>query len=374
MVKNSIDLATVAVRAPWQYAQTDRLRRLMSSAWDVTSSEVNVAAGLDWRVYQSPAYVYSGDVQAPVDEGGYVAASVPLGAFKLVGKRRSTNGDVVPSYFLNLCDDSHEVLGVVQKRYRIVQNHAAPELFDRLVKAGGGTYEAAGVFRHGAQVWWLLLLRGIGLVNLNGGEELEMYALLMNSHDGSTSVTVGLLPLRATGQTVLAWTLPRCKRLIQVKHCGTADKHGQGPTRLIELAHAYRDALVSAADELLHTPFSAAELAGFLDALIPTPTAVVRGGRVVNRRGLTVAEQTKALIEEIYLYHPTQTHIQGTLWGAVQACQFYSDHLSIARNTEDATADENRFKRAASGRNLGSEAFTRALKSVRRPLQLRTPA
>ena len=76
-----------------------------------------------------------------------------------------------------------------------------------------------------------------------------------------------------------------------------------------------------------------------------------------------MAENTKNLITGIYHHNDTQTHLEGTLWGAVQAVQYYSDHLSINRNTDDASADENRFKRLTSGANLGSRGLPKRRRS-----------
>jgi hypothetical protein len=78
-----------------------------------------------------------------------------------------------------------------------------------------------------------------------------------------------------------------------------------------------------------------------------------------------VAENTRGLIASVYFNNETQDDIRGTLWGAVQACQFVADHLSTSRNTE-ASADENRFKRLTSESTLGSKAFLLARRGLPR--------
>jgi hypothetical protein len=75
-----------------------------------------------------------------------------------------------------------------------------------------------------------------------------------------------------------------------------------------------------------------------------------------------MAENTKHLIRLNYLHHEALAPVRGTLFGALMACQVYSDHTSINRTTDDATPEENRFKRLISERNLGSTAFTTALR------------
>jgi hypothetical protein len=116
---------------------------------------------------------------------------------------------------------------------------------------------------------------------------------------------------------------------------------------------------------MLNTPLADGDLKGFLDSLLPTPEPIVRDNRIANQRGITLATNTKNLITGIYHHNTSQSHIKGTLWGAVQAAQYYSDHLSINRGTDDANPAENRFKRLTSGNNLGSRAFSMCLEIVK---------
>lgn len=134
--------------------------------------------------------------------------------------------------------------------------------------------------------------------------------------------------------------------------------------RSLELGFTYQAELAQIGDQMVNTSFSEEEFKKFLDSLVPTPEPVVKDNKVTNQRGITMADNTKGQITTIYYQNETQKNIQGTLWGAVQACQFYADHMSINRNTDDSSADENRFKRLTSGQNLGSEAFAKALALV----------
>ena len=102
------------------------------------------------------------------------------------------------------------------------------------------------------------------------------------------------------------------------------------------------------------------QFATFLNQLVPTPRAETSNDRTRNQRGITMADNTKGQIRHIYNHNPTQSHLHGTLWGALQAVQYYSDHLTINRNTDGAPADENRFKRLTSGKTLGAHAFAQA--------------
>lgn len=200
-------------------------------------------------------------------------------------------------------------------------------------------------------------------------EKLETYLLLTNSHDGSTSIVVAVVTIRVVCQNTLAWSLDGALRTMKIRHTESAKEQFMEARRTLELGFTYQAKMLEVGDQMVNTSFSDEEFQKFLDSLVPTPAPIKDTGKdgrevIRNQRGITMADNTKGTITQIYYNNDTQTNIQGTLWGAVQACQFYSDHLSISRNTDDSSAEENRFKRLTSGMNLGSEAFTKALALV----------
>lgn len=354
-----IDAMLAVAKAPWYYAYNQESIRLQNEDTLIMSPEVNEAAGLTWNVYQTPAYVFVGE-DPGLDTAGNVVFHAG-GKFKLVGTQRKQGDVPVPDYYLNVRDDIDRVIGIVKKRYRILQNTQAPLFLDNLVDSGDGCYETAGSLHGGSQVWWLMRLpEGVNVAG-DPREKLETYLLLTNSHDGSTSIVVAVVTIRVVCQNTLAWSLKRAIRTMKVRHTDSAKEQLMQARKTLELGLAYQAALAEVGDRLANTSFTEGDLARFLDSLLPTPEPVIKDDRVRNQRGITMARNTKRAITDVYRNSETQTHIQGTLWGAVQACQFYSDHLSISRNTDDSSADENRFKRLTSGQNLGSEAFAKAL-------------
>lgn len=358
----ALDSMMAVGKSPWHYSYNEDMIRLHNEGTKITSKQVNEAAGLDWNVYQTPAFIYPGALaEAKIDMDGYVIESDISHAFKLVGTQRVEGEAPVPDYYLNVRDDIHRVVGVVKKRYRIFQNAEAPIFLDNLVDSGDATYETAGSLHGGSEAWWLMKLpEGITIAG-DPRERIETYILLTNSHDGSTSIVVAVVPIRVVCQNTLAWALRSAVRSMKVKHTESAKDQFMEARRTLEIGFTYQAELAKIGDELANTSFTDAEFQAFLDSLVPTPEAVVKDNRVTNQRGITMALNTKATIRRIYHEHSTQTHLVGTLWGALQACQYYSDHLSISRTTDDASAEENRFKRLTLGQTLGSRALTTAL-------------
>jgi len=93
---------------------------------------------------------------------------------------RTTN----PSKFhATVRTDTNEVLGVVNKNYQIVQNEELFEIADGL---GNAEVETAGTLYNGAQSY--ILMKDDEWA-VNGNDEMHEYLCLMNSHNGSLSLS-----------------------------------------------------------------------------------------------------------------------------------------------------------------------------------------
>ena len=351
----------------WEFARTSRIVELSRGGECFLAHELNLAARLDWGVYQTPAFFFVGtepESQIAYDGEGITGAVPTDGHWKLVARRGK--GAATPAYYVNVRDDRRQVVGIVKKRYRVLQNDEAPRFLDQLVGSGDATWEVAGALHGGAQIFWLMNLGPLISIAGDCNESIQMHLLLTNSHDGSTSLTIAAIASRPQSHTTLAYTLPAATRVMKVKHTDSARNGTIEARRALELGQSYQCKLIEFAQQMIDVPLNDSEFYSFVEAILPTPHPRRRGKRVVNQRGVTMAENTKGLITAIYYNNEALQGIRGTLWGAVLACQFVTDHLAISRNTDDASADENRFKRLTSGSNLGNTAFLSALRLLSR--------
>jgi phage/plasmid-like protein (TIGR03299 family) len=118
--------------------------------------------------------------------------------------------------------DGH-VLGVVGRRYALLQNRAAFGWFQPFLDAKEMALHTAGSLRQGSRVWVLAQLNRDPLV-IAPGDEVEKYLLLSHSHDGSLAVRVGFTPVRVVCANTLAMAHGSdASKLIRVKH--TKDIH-----------------------------------------------------------------------------------------------------------------------------------------------------
>ena len=92
----------------------------------------------------------------------------------------------MPDHFATVRTDSGDVLGVVGKRYRIVQNRDAFGFLDSLLQDGIMKYESAGALRGGRQVF--LLARMPSVDEIVPGDNSLRYVLFSTSHDGTAAI------------------------------------------------------------------------------------------------------------------------------------------------------------------------------------------
>lgn len=149
----------------------------------MTAQEAIKAAGLDWTVKLEPVFTAKG----------------PLEGYHAVTR-----------------DDNNEVLGMVQGRYRPLQNKEAFSFFDSIVGEKAAMYHTAGALGKGERIWMLAKLPGT--IQIINDDVTDKYLLLANSHDGTMKVTVMLTPIRVVCQNTLNGALHSLATRASLKH------------------------------------------------------------------------------------------------------------------------------------------------------------
>lgn len=153
-----------------------------------TVKEGILAAGLNWRVDQYPAYINTGNGTLPV-----------------------------PDTQVNVRDTDHAVLGVVGKQYVPLQNEEAFEFFSPWLGSGVASLECAGALDDGKIIWVLSRLNGVDREVVDG-DPIQSFLLLYHSHDGRYPVTVQSTDIRVVCANTLRMAQRASKAIASARH------------------------------------------------------------------------------------------------------------------------------------------------------------
>jgi len=260
----------------------------------LTTGDAIVAAGLDWDVTKMPVHMLDGDTPILVPDA-YITA-------------KCANGKYTP-------------LGIVGKKYRVLQNSDMGVILDTLVKEGGIKIHTAGSLQGGRKVWMLGRLHG-RIKEVVPKDIVDYNILIANSHDGSIVVSLLLTAIRVVCMNTLMAAISQGRedgKLITIHHSGDPMKKVEEARRmlgLIEKAADEQDALMEMLAGLSFSPKLVAE--GF-EMLFPDPT---------DDKNTTRAENTREKLMEIYRNSPTiqMPGVAGTAWGFVNTVTQAVDH------------------------------------------------
>lgn len=255
-----------------------------------TSAEAIAAAGMDWEVELMPVYAHP--------QG--------LDAVK------------VPNKFATVRKDRVSALGVVGKNYTVVQNREAFGFFDSVVGEGKAVYEVAGSLGQGEQIWILAKLPGE--MRVGKDDVVEKNLLLVNSHDGMSSLKMFFTPIRVVCQNTLSASLGMRKAGEGINlrhHANITDKVRQAQNAL-GIANKKYDELGQQFSHLASVKVNTQWLEDYVKLCFPA---------VDPEKTSTVLNNTRRRVMEL-VDSPSNTLVgsSGTAWGAYNAVTEFVDH------------------------------------------------
>jgi phage/plasmid-like protein (TIGR03299 family) len=260
-----------------------------------TSAEAIAAAGLD-----------------------YIVATKPLKAVLRTKKYVD-----VDNHFATVRIDTGDVLGIVGCRYKPIQNSDAFSFFDSLVGSDEAIYHTAGSLGRGERIW--LLAKLPGHIRVHGGDIVEKYLLLTNSHDGSMLVRAKLTPIRVVCQNTLTAALEGPEQEVRIRHTPSASTKLEQAHKLLGLTNVLYSQLDEIFKNMALRSISAEDLIAFVNRLVPAASPENPTKRTANIR---------EKILELHEVGKGSDLSKGTLWGAYNAVTEYTDHVLCSSQPE----------------------------------------
>jgi phage/plasmid-like protein (TIGR03299 family) len=246
------------------------------------------------------------------------------------------------------------ILGVVGDRYTPIQNSEAVDFAESLIGTGQAVYHTGGSLKDGKRVWYLLKAETNGF-HLPGDEEVEQYLLVTTSHDGNSSLTCAITPVRVVCSNTLNLALKSTKQSFKVRHMSGYKAKAEAARDALGLTSVYFKRLEEQALALASQQMSAEDVTAFLNRLCP----------VVNEAPLATRyqEQITRLFEGegLGLNHPA---IKGSRWAMLNASVEWIDRVRPARVTGVKDPSDQQIAEArlnslwfGSGRDLKQKAY-----------------
>lgn len=209
-------------------------------------------------------------------------------------------------------NDSSSILGIVGKRYEPVQNSEAFEFFDQIVGKGGAIYHTAGSLDSGKIIWILAKLPAKYSVSKN--DDVDLYTLLMNKHDGTGSVIVQPTPIRVVCQNTLNMALLN-NQSHRISFIHTKNVKEQMEFAAITIKHANElfSSTIEAYSFLAKTTIKSEKtLDEYFDSIITNDS--------------TIADRKRARLTEIFNHEIDRNKLKPSLWLAYNAVTQWVDH------------------------------------------------
>jgi hypothetical protein len=110
--------------------------------------------------------------------------------------------------------DPNRVLGIVYPGFKPLQNKEAVALFDCLVGKGEPVYHTGGYLGNGEVIWLLAELPDQFRILVRDDDEVRLFMLFTNSHDGTIAVDIRITAVRVVCWNTLKMALSDRSRFV----------------------------------------------------------------------------------------------------------------------------------------------------------------
>lgn len=223
-----------------------------------------------------------------------------------------------------------QYMGDVGTSHHIIQNEEHAGLLNALVDESGANFEMAGELDGGRKVFIAMKLPGH--INVGGVDPVENSLLAINSHDGSMSFTLAVLPVRYACSNVLNTLHGGMSNLIRVRHTSGAQNGLVAKAReALDITFKYLDSFQEQAEQLINTTMTQAQFEAIVEREFgpeedASPAAITRAEKKVEQ------------MQELFAEAQTQEGIRDTAWAGFNALAEWNDHFAPTRGEDRETA------------------------------------
>ncbi len=284
-----------------------------------TSRQALEFAGLDYTVEKRPLFTYDTENnQADKDNADELRAEI-----------------YVPNYSATVRTDTEQVLGVVGRDYKVVQNIDAFSFFDAIVGGEGIMYETAGALGNGERIFITAKLPDY--IKVGKDDLIEKYLFLTTSHDGYGSITAAFTPIRIVCNNMLNMALRNSTNTIKIRHTQSAQDRLKEAHKVMGISNTLSTQLEDIFNQWTKVRITDGEVKKLIQLAMVPNKEVLRNLQTGNLDELsTVFNNICDNAYEYAMSSPTQQTdtTKGTLFGAYNAITGYFQNVRSYKNEE----------------------------------------
>jgi phage/plasmid-like protein (TIGR03299 family) len=296
---------------------------------EVTAEEAIQLGGLGWTVTKQP-------LQTVVTlEPEITADGVSPARHEVVD---------VPGKFatvrVNPVTSKVDVLGTVGDKYTIVQNIETAQELNAIAQVTGAHFSTAGSLDNGRRMFVSMLLPEA--VKIGGQDQVDMFLVGTNSHDGTSSFTAMVTPIRPVCTNTLRLGRQQAVSQVNIRHTKNVKAAIVAARDVLRVTNAFMEEFAGIGNHLIEEKMDRSEFGAFIDKVF-VPTVETTG----TKKGQETAGTVRRREDLFGLWvSDTQANIAGTRWAAYNAVVEYADWLSPISSR---AADTARAERIAKG-------------------------
>ncbi|WP_316757640.1 DUF932 domain-containing protein [Pedobacter aquatilis] len=254
----------------------------------------------------------------------------------------------VPDAFATVRADTQQVLGVVGKDYKVVQNRDAFAFFDAIVGGGDGIkYETAGCLGRGERIFITAKLPDY--IRIGRNDCIEKYLFLSTTHDGSGSITAAFTPVRIVCQNTLNAAMQNHINAVHIRHTTGASERLKQAHRLMGMSNALAEELTQVFNYWSRVKISDPQLKRLIELALATNPETTEALRSNKREVLSpLYINTVESVLEYALTSDSQKMdtTKSTLFGAYNAVTGYHQNVKVY------SSDERKLKSVLQGAGM----------------------
>ena len=217
-------------------------------------------------------------------------------------------------------------LGVVGNRYVPIQDLEAFDFLNLLIDESGLEVAGVGSMSRGKQT--VIQMKIPTSIKVGGYDDVDLYLLAQNSHDGSTAFNVAVTPVRLRCTNQVRMALRTSKSKIAIKHTSSAITKVAQARETLKMVFEYQESFEREVEKLISKQFTADDFSGLVTTLLPLDY------KNASKAQITTTENARTDLWQLWLA-PTQENIKGTKWAAYNAVAEYADWVKPVRGAGD---------------------------------------